>query len=103
MQGSGNFWQSAIDAGGICKSGRLYHMLAALGRAALPEACASARCAFATMLQAVLAIAERGIYRPRDCRNPSLIAPSTGASGHLTGAPENACQAVGLSWSVQLS
>jgi hypothetical protein len=41
----------------------------------------NARCAFATMLQTVFSIAECGIYRPRECRNPSLTAPSMMPTG----------------------
>ena len=94
---------SGPQSRGTCKTGRLYHMLAPLGGGLRGKLRPQMRCAFATMLQAVLRIAECGFLRPRDCRNPSLIAPSTDASGRLKGALRVARRAEGLSWWVQLS
>jgi hypothetical protein len=54
-------------------------MLAAPGCRLRDAARTLARCVFATMHQALFAIDESGFYRSRDCRNPSLIAPSTDA------------------------
>src|SRR5262249_19182397 len=91
----GIFGISRSNAADVCKTGRLYHRLVAVGRGLILVSLGSARCAFATIFEALSAIGARGIYRPRDCRNPSLIAPSTDADGRLSGAPTNACQSGG--------
>jgi hypothetical protein len=62
-------------------------MLPAMQRGVRSKPRKDARCVFATMLQRVFAIAESGIYRSRDCRNPSLIAPSMDAQRASDGVP----------------